>query len=420
MKLIADERVVFESEDPANLYPYSPGLCRLDDGRLVATFDLGGPGAASLPGPKCTQYGSAWQGRAMTSDDGGHTWEPRARFGFYHARPFTAGDALYILGQANDLYVLHSDDRGDTWSQPARLTEGQDWHQSACNVHYAHGCVYLVMERRVRVRIRGFNIGDNAPVLMRARLDADLTRRESWTFASELPFDRAWAQASPSGVAVPFYDYDPIDGAEIAPGRHFYPPGWLETNVVQIIDPRHIWHDPTGRTFHLFARAHTGGTGYACLAKVVEQGPHGGEGEMITELETAPSGQKVLYVPMPGGQMRFHILQDPQTGLYWLASTQATDSMTRAELLPQERFDLPNNERRRLQLHYSTNCIDWCFAGLVAVGPCERGSRHYASMCFDDEDLLIFSRSGDARAASAHNGNLLTLHRVKRFRDLAY
>ena len=165
-------------------------------------------------------------------------------------------------------------------------------------------------------------------------------------------------------------------------------------------------------------RAHTGGSGYAAVAKVVEDSP--GAGAMTTMLETAPSGKRVLFVPCPGGQMKFHILFDGPTGLYWLLSTQATDSMTRAERLSPDRYNLPSNERRRLQLHFSRNCIDWCFAGLVAVGPAEIASRHYASMVIDGDDLHVLSRSGDHRANSPHDGNLITFHTVRGFRELVY
>ena len=123
-----------------------------------------------------------------TSDDGGQTWTQRTAFPFMHARPFTAGDALYVLGHAGDLMIIRSDDGGETWSAPGKLTEGQFWHQAPCNVHHANGCVYLVMERRTRFEIQGWYVGDMAPVLMRGRIGADLTRRENWTFASELPF----------------------------------------------------------------------------------------------------------------------------------------------------------------------------------------------------------------------------------------
>ncbi|MDR1279890.1 MAG: hypothetical protein LBK99_03595 [Opitutaceae bacterium] len=163
-------------------------------------------------------------------------------------------------------------------------------------------------------------------------------------------------------------------------------------------------------------RAHTGGTGYAALLKVVEQP----DGSMVTMPETVPSGKRILFLPVPGGQMRFHLLRDEQTKLWWLLGSQATDSMTRADRLPRDRYDLPNNERHRLVLHFSKNLVDWCFAGLVATGDSPKETRHYASMVIDGDDLAILSRSGDARARSAHDGNLITFHRVKDFRSLVY
>jgi hypothetical protein len=189
---------------------------------------------------------------------------------------------------------------------------------------------------------------------------------------------------------------------------------------VQLTDPNHLWHDPAGKTFHLWMRANTGGAGYAAIAKVVERGDKPGTGAMTTMLEKVPSGKTMLFVPCPGGQMKFHVLYDEPTKLYWLLSTQATDSMTRPDRLPAGRYNLPNNERRRLQLHFSKNMVDWCFAGFVAAGPVEQASRHYASMAVDGDDLVILSRSGDERATSAHDGNLITFHRVQNFRGLAY
>ena len=111
--------------------------------------------------------------------------------------------------------------------------------------------------------------------------------------------------------------------------------------------------------------------------------------------------------------MRFHVLYDEPTKLYWLLGTQATDSMTRPDALPADRYQLPNNERTRLVLHFSKNMVDWCFAGLVAVGPGNRGARHYASMDIDGDDLVILARSGDERAQSAHNGNLINAQELR-------
>jgi len=408
--LAQEHVVVYESPDPANIYCYTPGITRLDSGRLVATMDRGGRGVK-----KCDPAG-----KVFTSDDCGRTWTHRTSFPFVHARPFVAGKSLYVLGQARDLMVIRSDDCGITWSAPAQLTEGQSWHQSACNVHYANSCVYLVMERRVTGDIKIWGVGEMAPVLMRGKLSADLTRRENWTFASELSFRNTIPNLEKDPAidffGVPFFPSPYPKGSLPAPRRSCAPIGWLETNVVQFKDADHIWFDPKGKTFHLWARAHTGGTGYAAVAKVVEQD----DGSMTTTLETVPSGKKVLFVPCPGGQMRFHVLYDAPTKLFWLLSSQATDSMTRVDRLNADRFNLPNNERHRLQLHFSRNMVDWCFAGIVAMGGSQKESRHYASMEIDGNDLVVLSRSGDTRAKSAHDGNLITFHRVKNFRSLVY
>jgi len=50
-----------------------------------------------------------------------------------------------------------------------------------------------------------------------------------------------------------------------------------------------------GRTFHLWSRAHTGGTGYAWIAKMVEQE----DGSMETMLERASSALPTSRRPCP-------------------------------------------------------------------------------------------------------------------------
>lgn len=408
--LAQDHVVVVESPDPERIYCYTPGIARLRTGRLVATTDFGGPGMNS----------GQPRGRIFTSDDGGLTWTSRGSFPFLHARPFEAGGALYILGHSGDLMIIRSDDGGLTWSAPARLTDGESWHGTAGNVLEHRGHIYLVMERRVSQKIRVWPVGELAPVLLRGRVDGDLTDRAQWRFASELSF----ADTIPNlaldpaldHFGVPFFAAPYPFGSRPSARRHCAPIGWLEGNVVRFADPDHLSHDSSDRTFYIWLRAHTGGAGYAAVAKVVEHG----DGSMITQLATVPSGKRLLYVPCPGGHLRFHVLYDEPSKLFWLLSSQATDSMSRPDRLPLERYGLPNNERHRLQLHFSRNMFDWCFAGLVATGATPREARSYAAMAVDGDDLVIRSRSGDARAKSAHDTNLITFHRVRRFRELVY
>ncbi len=411
-----DYVVLRRSSDPARIQVYSPGLARLSSGRLLATCDVATPADSTSKGALLDMR-KRWTHEFYTSDDHGRTWALRGDAPMMHARPFEAGRCVYVLGQARDLTIVRSSDRGETWSAPARLTQGQSWHQAPCNVHYANGRVYLVMERVVDPDFKGWSVSVLAPVLLSAPVDADLTRRDSWTFSNELSFNEAIRQAGPPHlIGAPFFPY----GRTVSgPGdsRTMAPMGWLETNVVQFTDPDHVWFDPAGHTFHLWMRSHTGTSNLACIAKAVESQDRK---NITVSLEHAPSGEPMLYVPCPGGHMKFHIVHDAKTRLFWLISTQSTDSMTRPERLPSERYNLPNNERHRLALHFSKNCVDWCFAGLIAVGGSPRQARHYASAVIDGDDLHVLSRSGDQRAATAHDGNMITFHTVRDFRKLVY
>ena len=409
--------VVFDSPDPARVYAYSPGITRLASGRLVVTMDAGGPGLEDVPDTPTDGKGKPWRGRIYISDDHGATWTLKTRTPLVHARPFAAGKSVYVLGQRGDLGILRSDDNGDTWSEASWLTEKQSWHQAPCNVLYARGRVYLVMERKTDRSFKNWSVSVLAPVLMSADVNADLTQRGAWVFSSELVFRDAVAQAgAPHLLGVPFFNTGPTAPLPWGLIRKMAPIGWLETNVVQFTDPDHVWHDPTGRTFHLWMRAHTGGTNLAAIAKAVEAE----DGSITVFLEKAPSGEPMLYVPCPGGHLKFHILYDEQTKLFWLLSNQSTDSMTKPEKLPLDRYSLPNNERHRLVLHFSRNCMDWCFACRVADTREPGQSRNYASMVIDGDDLRVLSRSGDARAKNAHDGNLVTFHTVPNFRKLIY
>ena len=94
--LANDYMVVFESPFPDGAFCYTPGLVRLDSGRLVATMDLGGLRVPELNPPvkleNSERGGFTSVGKIFTSDDGGQTWTHRADFPGIHARPFVMID----------------------------------------------------------------------------------------------------------------------------------------------------------------------------------------------------------------------------------------------------------------------------------------------------------------------------------------
>lgn len=428
MELLANDYVVIDREDHpgSEIFRATPAICVTKTGRYVFTNELRNnkhPGSR----PDCPHYeeikpnpygGTDHVGQIFISDDKGGTWRYVCARNFSQQRVFEAGGKLWILGHSDDLVIYCSEDNGETWDQGSWLTKGQLWHQSACGMWIEDGFVNLVMERRIQYAGEvksSWDVAGLAPVMLRARETDDLRKRESWVFSDEVRFRDLIDEDALEWFGIPFYPsrLHPELGKD---GTYLQmQSGWLESNLVRITDPDHYWYDPSGKTFHILMRTHTGGSGYcAVMRAVVEE-----DGIRILP-QTNPSGRKVVFLPMPGGHNRFHVLWDEPTKLYWLVSVQSIDSMTRMEKLSKDRYNIPCDERHRLQLHFSKNLVDWCFAGMLCVGPTERHSRHYTSAAVDGDDLVFVSRTSDEYANSAHNANMSTFHRVKNFRDLVY
>ena len=205
LPILANDAVaIYESPDPNRIFAYSPGLAVLPSGRLVATMDQGGPGMKDPDVPQ-TPEGKRLTGRIYTSDDGGKTWTHRADMPLIHARPFAAGDKVYVLGHSGDLGIMCSRDGGISWEGAFWLTQGEHWHQAPCNVHYTKGQVYLVMEVSTGA-YKGWGVSRLAPVVLRGKETDDLTVRENWTFSNRYSFQDALAEGgTPNLIGVPFF-----------------------------------------------------------------------------------------------------------------------------------------------------------------------------------------------------------------------
>ncbi len=389
MSLIADEKILYESSSPTEIFCYTPALCHGFSGRIVAGFDFGGPGTEKLDGPRSKRgdYPSGNQLRILLSDDGGENWrESRSRLPMLHTILFRAGDSLYALGQGGALLISRSRDNGESWSEPVVLNHECNWHQSAGRVDYRHGKIYLVYEQY----IPDAPWPGVAPVLMAAREDADLCVRTSWTFSEPFRVEPLLAKLTTAGW--------PHFGGGGAYGA-------LETNVIRIYDSDHQFYDPDDRTVLLLMRAETGIGNTGAILKGVEAA----DGSLRIEPLLSPSGSLFFLIPLPGGQLKFHIDYDPVSKLYWMVSSPRVDGYRKSG----------TRDRGSLELLYSVNGIEYRSAGTVAKGEPPRGSRHYASLLIDGDDLLVLARSGDNRARSLHDGNWITFHRVKNFRNLA-
>lgn len=383
-RLLAGEKVITTSPNPDSIYLYTPAIAEGFGGRFVVAVDYGGPGTYALDGPKSDfgDYKAGNQIRVLLSDDKGRTWrETPARIPMMHEILFKAGGSLYMIGHSGRLLITRSDDNGETWSEPAVLCPEPRWHQSCTAVDVYDGKVTLVYEKWVAEKHKWPGVG---PVLMQAREDADLTDPSNWKFSELYNPDEDMEAARPSGIPVN------------APGA----PGMLETNVIRVHNPANPFYDSTGKSVALLARASTGFPDIGVMLKGYERE----DGSLAIGRFRKNEGE-VYFVHIPGGDLKFHILYDPESRLYWLLHSQIDGRM---------------NYRRRLALSYSPDLLRWTFAGLVAVGPTDHSARHYATMIQDGDDLFIVSRSGDERARTAHDGNIVTFHRIKDFRKLIY
>ena len=294
---------------------------------------------------------------------------------------FEIDDTVYLI-TANEktkaLVIYTSGDAGATWST-GRILDTRKWSVSPSGAIIQNGCVYLTMDVECASAVSKGYKGNAAlsPILMRASLDADLKKAESWTFSSEF----SYAEVMSKGTAK-MVDYVDV------PNNHgdSKSTGWAAGNLFQVYDEQQLWFDEDMKTFFIYSHGGAGNQGYATLVKVTETS----NGTLVPSLvETVTAKKKLLFVPMPGGNQSFNIIYDVDSGLYWQVSNYL-------------------HEENRVGLYFSKNAYDWCFAGIVAK--VEKGVCLYPTMTIDGQDLVIVASQNDGTAC----------YRIADFRSLAY
>ncbi len=422
--LSEEPAAVFSAQDTPDIHLNGPSLCALPSGRLVISVDQYGAGVVNLPGKKGKNpHFKNWlQGRLFTSNDQGKSWEGRHNYPFAHARLFRDANTLYVMGDAGSVQIAKSSDGGNTWSAPedltAKLAGGDSFVMAPTAVLFAQDHLYVAAMKIMDFRQKNGFGSVHAAVILRAPAGSNLMNAKKWdVLEPAVAFRDLLPEAGLDHFGVPFYRVPhPDRGESIAHRRWAEKMGWHDAHLVQINDPAHYWHDPKGRSFHLLAVADAHRSNLAVLAKITEDP----EGKMSLGWETTPAGKKQVFLPLPGGNMKFHILYDEGSKLYWLVSNQMADSMTRADKLPGTREGLPCDEDRRLQLHFSKNLVDWSFAGLIYE------ARQPGEFCYDPcmairgNDLCVACLAGEAAPGAQHSATRIVLHTIPDFRDLAW
>lgn len=418
--------IVWQPEH-TQVYLGSPSIIRQPgSGAVLASHDYFGAGATAPAGyPQ-----SVAVVHAAPAAGGAFAAAGRAE-GLYWATLFSRpGDAaVYLMGVSDDsaaagAAIARSADGGASWQpSPAAILApgagGAAFSTGPTPVLLHAGRLWRAYERN-----RGTWASGYSAVVLSAPADApDLTAPAAWTASAELPFSAVLPAVPPAWARV-------AGGHEVAAPLY----GWLEGNAVQP-------EDAADAGVYVVLRVNAGPTAnQAALLRLA-----------------APAAAPVFqrWLAFPGGQTKFSIRRDNETGLYVTLANALPDSANRASLppacgaVPQPAAPLPccgflgscdeaAAAASCLWCHaVARNSLSLCFAPRAAgnwscaaaplladdtgvpgfVSELFTGFQ-YADWQFDGADILAAVRAGYRGSNNYHNANRHLLLRVPSWRGL--
>jgi hypothetical protein len=271
------ENVVAHSPAESGVYLGSPSLTLDEEGGIVVSHDLFGPGC-----PR-DRFGREYSSRILRSDDDGETWTNLADIpGAFWSTIFSHRGSLYLLGCSahyGDIAIRRSDDGGGTWTDPVDEDSGLLYRGGdGVDPPNYHCAPVPVVEHRGRLW-RAFE--DDTPhgwpnflsTAISSDAGSDLLKASSWKMTNKLPYD---PETDP-----PEFGHEHV--------------GWLEGNVVQ---------SPGGDIWNLLRVNSVPVANRAALAKVSRDG---------SELTFDPGRG---FIDFPGGMSKFQVRLDPGSGRY--------------------------------------------------------------------------------------------------------
>ncbi len=380
LKPLAQDFTIVHHNLDSERYVEGPGLVRLEDGTLLAVVPV-------VPREEHSVERRATQSRIhlLRSTDGGKTWKQSSELPYYSAAPWLHKGALYLFvnkggtkSRNDDLLLLKSTDGGTTWSEPVTLFQGHFW-----NCHTA----MVQKPDRLYWATDDLSLGKNrGPRLIAGDLTGDPMSPAAWRLSNPVPFP-----------GVP----DQLTNAKFASLSSQY----LEPNVIEVQGKMRVL-----ATVKPKRQSTTG------LAALFDFEDNGGPLEL----------KFTQFHPMPGGQLKFCIIWDEKSQMFWATANLVVDGQgafpwwKEGEERGNVRYasGLGGNDRRFLMLMYGLDGMNWFQAGCVAQAAKISQSFMYARPVIDGDDLAIIARSS-IHAPNQHDADHATFHRVKNFRSLA-
>lgn len=388
--LAQDYSAIWHNPDPER-YVEGCGLIKLPDGTFVAVVPV-------VPRLKWSEERRATQSRVhlVRSTDQGRTWQPASELPYYSAIPFLHEGKLYLfanlggtLYRNNDLLLLRSDDGGRTWSEPVTLFTGHFW-----NCHTG----IVVKDHTLYAATDNLGLGSSYGSVADLKRDA---RRGSCVVAGDLRRNLMDPASWRLSNTVP---HTPIPKELVNPRFASLSNGdlYLEPNVIEVAGKLRV------------------------LATVKPSRQTTANLGVVLDLEDK-DGKLALsfsqYVPLPGGQLKYCVIWDEQTRMFWATANLVADSQSVFDWWEKGNqrgnyWGSGGNDRRTLILQYSLDGLNWFQAGCIAQAPKISQSFMYARPVIDGDDLVVISRSS-VNAPNQHDADYATFHRVKNFRSLA-
>ena len=376
--LAGDFQILAESPDRANVYTGSPCLAQLPSGRLIASYEWfrQQPYVETIPD----------QLDILVSDDGGSRWRKTAALDIIWPSLFAVDETLYCIGNrrlSREIMIARSTDGGETWSEPSQLFGGRH-HNAPTSVLFRHGYVYRAFET--------CPVGDDAvgrsqweSLVIAGDLERDLLDAAAWRMSNRVHFPGV-----PDVLSQRRYQASAADKV--------VEDCFIEGNIINVRGEMRV-------LLRTIIDGHTTG-GMASVCSLED------DGENLDY-------RFVQFYPMPGAQCKFHVVYDGESDLFWTTVCLPTDTWQEREPLRALGFaSPPGNERRILMLMYSLDALNWFQAGCVAMSRNIFDAFSYASQLIRGDDLLVISRTSQG-GHNQHDTNLVTLHRIENFRDLA-